>query len=196
MKKIVFAFSLITLIASCGSEQTEATQDQQKEEVTVEGLKSSIKEMDDSLKTMYTQAAKTNDYKINKVAFHEAINRNKAFYEHFPNDEFAETAVDKIAALYLQINVESEAAKWRDTLISNFPITKEKIGILELQLNYYDYNDYKPEKIKHYANLLLDIEGLPEEKREAYEFRLKHIDKTFEELIEMQASEMAEQSKK
>lgn len=186
MKKIIYIFSLLTIFTSCNSNSEEVNVE---EEVTIEGLKASIKEMDDSLKVMMEEAVKSPDYKMNRVAYHEAINRNKDFYTFFPNDPYAETALGKIAGLYLQIDVEEEAVKWRDTLLNNYPNTKDKAGLLELQMNYYDYNAYNPEKIKYYLDQLLAIENLSEEKREQYEFRLKHIDKSFEELIELQITE-------
>lgn len=187
MKKIIYVLSLLAVFAACNSKSEESNIDKE-EEVTVEGLKTSIKEMDDSLQIIMDEAVKSPDYKMNRVAYHEAINRNKDFYQHFPNNPYAEVALGKVASLYLQLNVEEEAVKWRDTLLNNYPNTKNKIGLLELQMNYYDYNQHNPEKIKHYAERLLAIDDLPEEKREQYEFRLEHIDKTFDELIELQLS--------
>lgn len=186
MKKLVYIISILTVFGACNSK--EEIKDE-PEELTVDGLKASIKEMDDSLHLMMDKAVNSPDYQMNKVAYHEAINRNKEFYSHFPDNDYAETAIGKVAGLYLQLNVEEEAVKWRDTLLTKYPNTKDKIGLLELQMNYYDLNDYQPEKIKHYAERLLAIENLPEEKREQYEFRLKHIDKTFDELIELQIKE-------
>ena len=186
MKKIVFIFGILLTFAACNNQEVKSDI---KEEVTIEGLKSSIKEMDDSLMVLMEEAVKSPNYQMNRVAYHEAINRNKDFYYNFPKDPYAETALSKIAALYLQLNVESESAKWRDTLLTQFPNTKDKMGVLELQMNYYDFNEHNPEKIKFYANQLLAIENLSDEKREQYEFRLKHIDKTFEELIELQMSD-------
>lgn len=185
MKKIVFILSVLTVFAACNSNEVK----EQPEEVTVESQKAAIKEMDDSLHTMMLEAVNSPDYKMNKVAYHEAINRNKDFYKLFPENEYSETALGKVAGLYLQINIEEEAVKWRDTLLLKYPNTKDKVGLLELQMNYYDFNEYNPEKIKHYADRLLAIENLPQEKREQYEFRLEHIDKTFDELIELQIME-------
>lgn len=186
MKKIIYIFSLLTVFAACNSKTEEVKEE--KAEITVEGLKASIKEMDDSLQILMTEGMKSQNYKMNKVAYHEAINRNKDFYTLFPDNNYSETAIGKVAALYLQLNVEEEAVKWRDTLLTKYPNTKDKIGLLELQMNYYDFNQYDPEKIKYYAERLLAIENLPAEKREQYEFRLAHIDKTFNELIELQLS--------
>lgn len=186
MKKLIFVFGILLTFTACTNQNANTVSN---EAPTIEGLKASIKEMDDSLKALMDEAVKSPEYKMNRVAYHEAINRNKDFYHNFPEDPYAETALDKIAALYLQLNVESESVKWRDTLLTKYPNTKNKIGLLELQMNYYDFNEYNPEKIKLYANQLLAIENLPAEKREQYEFRLKHIDKTFEELIELQLSD-------
>ncbi|PKR79579.1 hypothetical protein CW751_14260 [Brumimicrobium salinarum] len=181
----VYILIIAVLLTSYACNE-KAQNNTQNEEITVESLKTSIKEMDDSLHAMMEKAKASDDYKMNRVAYHEAINRNKKFYETFPKDPYSETALNKIAALYFQLNIESESVKWRDTLLHNYPETPNKIGVLELQMNYYDYNEYDPEKIKFYANQLLAIENLPESKREQYEFRLEHIDKTFEELIEFQ----------
>lgn len=186
MKKIVFILSVLTVFTACNSNEEV---NEQPEEITVESQKAAIVEMDDSLHAMMIEAVESPDYKMNRVAYHEAINRNKEFYKLFPENEYSETAIGKIAGLYLQLNIEQEAVKWRDTLLLNYPNTKDKIGLLELQMNYYDFNEYTPEKIKFYAEQLLAIENLSEEKREQYEFRLAHIDKTFEELIELQFSE-------
>ena len=190
MKKLIFILGVVMTTVACTN---QAKDTDTKEEMTIEGLKSSIKEMDDSLMLLMEQAVKSSDYKMNRVAYHEAINRNKDFYYNFPEDPYAETALSKIAALYLQLNVESESVKWRDTLLTKYPNTQDKIGLLELQMNYYDFNEYNQEKIKLYANQLLAIENLPAEKREQYEFRLKHIDKTFEELIELQMTDENDQ---
>ncbi|WP_107037221.1 hypothetical protein [Brumimicrobium mesophilum] len=186
MKKIVYILSLLTIFTACNSNEEVKTE---TEEITVDWMKASIKEMDDSLQFMMKEAMNSPSFKMNKVAYHEAINRNKEFYSLFPENDYSETAIGKVAGLYLQLNVEKEAVKWRDTLLMKYPNTKDKVGLLELQMNYYDHNDYNPEKIKHYADRLLAIENLPEEKREQYEFRLQHIDKTFEELIDFQIKE-------
>lgn len=185
MKKLVFVFGILLTFVACTNQEVK---NDGKEELSIEEMKTSIKEMDDSLMVMMEEAVKSPNYQMNRIAYHEAINRNKDFYTNYPNDPYAETALNKIASLYLQINVESESAKWRDTLLTKYPNAENKIGLLELQMNYYDFNEHNPEKIKFYANQLLAIENLPEEKREQYEFRLEHIDKTFEELIELQMS--------
>lgn len=173
---ITLCFSLLILMACNESQEIS-------DEMTPESLLNSIEEMDDSLHALVDKRMRVDTFEIDKLVYHEAINRNKEFYSSFPNHEKAEQSLEKIASMYLQIGVESEAAKWRDSILINYSENENKIGILEMQMNYYDYDNYNPEKIRFYAQQLLGIKNLPEGKKEDYEFRLKHIDKTFDELI-------------
>ncbi len=175
--------SSLFIISSC-TESKEETSEQ-----TPESLLNSIEEMDDSLKVLVEKRMRIDTFIIDKLVYHEAINRNKAFYKEYPEHEKAEKSLEKIASMYLQIGVDSEAVKWRDSILINYPENENKIGILEMQMNYYDYDNYNPDKIKYYTEELLAIENLPEGKREDYEFRLKHLDKTFDELIMIRMQE-------
>tara|TARA_B100000508_G_scaffold137355_1_gene131654 strand:- start:179778 stop:180380 length:603 start_codon:yes stop_codon:yes gene_type:complete len=188
MKNWIFYLLAIGFTASCGS-NSDSEGDQTEQVESAEEILTSIQEIDDSLKTMIDKKMEDDSYKVDKIVYHEAINRNKKFFSMYPDHEKAESAVDKIASLYMQIGVQKEAAKWRDTLLAKFPETKNKIGLLEMQLNYYDYDQRDTEKMEYYLEELLKQENLSEEKKESYEFRLKHIDKTFEELIELRRIE-------
>lgn len=189
MKSIIVFIVGLLLLGSCGNKQ-ESRVKQQK--ITAESMKVSIQEMDDSLRVLFDKAMDSPDFNISSAVYFEAINRNKNLYLKFPEDPYVETALDKVAAIYLQLNHEEEAAKWRDTLLRKFPNTKHRDGLLELQMNYYDYNEYNPEKIAYYLNKLLESKALSAEKREQFEYRLKHVDKTFEELIELQSNSISE----
>ena len=180
MKNLIFIFSLMLVFLSCKNPN------EKKKKATVEDLKSGIKEMDDSLKMLVDKVMNSSDFQINRAVYYEAINRNKNFYFQFPEDPYAEVALEKIASMFLQLNQEDNAAKWRDSLLINYPNTKHKIDLLELQMSYYDFNHYDPKKYKYYAKQLLAIDSLPKEKREKCEFRLEHIDLTFDELIKLQ----------
>lgn len=180
---VITIFSSLFIIIAC-SDSPES-----KEENTPEALLESINEMDDSLHALVDKRMRVDTFEIDKLVYHEAINRNKEFYSKYPDHEKAERSLEKIASMYLQIGIESEAAKWRDSILINYPENENKIGILEMQMNYYDYDNYDPEKIKYYTEQLLELKNLPEGKKEDYEFRLKHIDKTFEELIMIRMQE-------
>lgn len=183
MKNLILIFGLAAVFLSCNN-----TNDKNKAK-TVEDLKASIKEMDDSLNVLTDKVMQTSDFNIDKAVYYEAINRNKEFYFNFPKDPYSEVALEKIASMFLQLNQEDRAVKWRDTLLVKYPNTKSKIDLLELQMSYYDFNEYNPEKFKFYAQQLFAIKDLPMEKRERWEFRLEHIDLTFEQLIEFQANQ-------
>lgn len=174
----------ITLLMSCGN-NSENHSESSTDELTIDGLKESITEIDDSLSMLTKKQMKDPDFKIDRLVYHEAINRNKKFFEEFPKDEYAETALEKIASLYFQLQIEGEAAKWRDSIIVHYPNSDKKIGLLEMQMSYYDFDDHNKEKLEYYLNELLSLDNLSEQQRQDYEFRLKHIDKSHTELMEL-----------
>jgi len=172
-----------TLLVSCG--QTSKDQTSSEEEVTVESLKVSIQEIDDSLSMLTKKKMKDPNFKIDRLVYHEGINRNKEFFETFPEDDYAKTALEKIASLYFQLQVEGEAAKWRDSILLHYPNTESKVALLEMQMSYYDFDNHNKEKLEYYLNELLSLKTLTEQQRKDYEFRLEHIDKSHSELMEM-----------
>lgn len=190
MKKSIYLFSVILFsftFLSCEENTDKGDNNEEVAEVTPESLKESIKEMDDSLQVLFEKRMQEADFKIDRLVYHEAINRNKSFFENFPKHEFAPKAVEKIASMYLQLNIEGEAVKWRDTILYNYPDFENKISILELQKSYYDnFDTYEPEKIEFYCEEMLKVEGISEEKKEEIKFRLEHIDLSFKELIKLQ----------
>lgn len=182
MKYFTLCLLVASILTSCG-DKTESTTSE--DEVTAEELKSSIKEIDDSLLMLTKKKMKNPDFKIDRLVYHEGINRNKNFFGKFPEDEYAETALHKIASLYFQLQIEGEAAKWRDSILLHYPNTESKITLLEMQMSYYDYDNHNKEKLEFYLNELLSLENLSEEKKQDYEFRLKHIDKSHSELMNL-----------
>lgn len=187
MKKYIILFLVIAMLVRCGNDSSDSKENKVD---SPEELLTSISQIDDSLQAMIDKKMRVDTFKINKLVYHEAINRNKQFFELYPEHDQAEQALENIASMYMQIGVESEAAKWRDSILTHYPNNKNKLGLLEMQMNYYDYDNYNPEKITYYAEQLLALENLPEGKKEDYEFRLKHIDKSFDELIEIRMKEM------
>lgn len=182
MKNIAYCIFFATLLYSCG-EQSE--KNSSNEEVTVEGLKRNIQIIDDSLSMLTKKKMKDPNFKIDRLVYHEGINRNKKFFETFPEDDYAKTALEKIASLYFQLQIEGEAAKWRDSILVHYPNTESKVTLLEMQMSYYDYNNHNKEKLEYYLQELLSLETLTEEQRKDYEFRLEHIDKSHSELMEL-----------
>ncbi|MDX1651167.1 MAG: hypothetical protein R3277_01665 [Brumimicrobium sp.] len=179
------ALCLILVIGSCVNEEKQ--EGPEVKEVTPESMMSDIKEMDDSLEVLFAQRMKSDNFEIDRLVYHEAINRNKAFYMTYPDHSYAPKAAEKIASMYLQLNIEPEAIKWRDTILINYPDFERKLDILELQKAAYDnFDTYDKEKIIYYSDEMLKMEGLPEEKKKDIQFRLENIDLTFRELIKLQ----------
>lgn len=185
IKKTILCILLgcIFLIAACQTNQKTA-------------LKRTIYQLDDSLKQSIKNEMQATNFKLNKALYQRAINANIKYYNTYPKDSYTDTALHKIAALYRGIGEVENAVQWRDTLLSQFPQTYHKIGLLELQMSYYDFNHYNPDKIKFYIQQLLAIKTLPDTKRKQYEFRLKHIDLSFEELMQLQINNAQDSLKK
>lgn len=180
MKALYFISLLALLLGACSSEGA----DQAVGEVTVESLKASIKEIDDSLKVLMEIALETDGYDIDRLVYHEGANRGIEFYKNFPNDAFAPYALDKVIGMYWALNIEPRTAEWLDTLIINYPDYPGIMGALERQKSVYDsFNSYNPDKIIYYTTLMLQRNDLTPEKRADFELRLEHIDKTFEDFI-------------
>lgn len=180
----LIALSFIFLVTACTTQNTELTNDH---EITPEGLKAEVERMDDSLKMAFDQVMENPNFQIDRKLYLKAIQTNINFYNHFPEDPYAETALNKIASLYFQLNLDLEALKWREKILEEYPNAENKMELMELQMSHFSTDEYfNQEKIEYYAKELLKIEDLPEEKKEEYEFRLAHSDKNFSQLIEYQ----------
>lgn len=174
---ILFVALFLGACTSPGAEETS-------EEITVESLKASIKEIDDSLYVLMEQVLETDGYEIDRLVYHEGANRGIEFYKNFPEDEYAPYALDKVVGMYWALNIEPKSVEWLDTLIIKYPDYPGLTGALERQKSVYDsFDAYNPEKIEYYTNLILERDDLSPEKRADFELRLKHIDKPFEEFI-------------
>ncbi len=180
MKAIYSLLFATLLLASCGGPSIETP----SAEVTVESLKASIKEIDDSLYILMEKALETDGFEIDRLVYHEGANRGIEFYKNFPEDEYTPYALDKVIGMYWALNIEPKTVEWLDTLIAKYPDYPGIMGALERQKSVYDsFDAYNPEKIKYYTNLMLERDDLSPEKRADFELRLQHIDKPFEEFI-------------
>ncbi|MDG0973501.1 MAG: hypothetical protein P8O07_05015 [Crocinitomicaceae bacterium] len=180
MKATYFLLLATLLLASCGGPSSETPSD----EITIESLKASLKEIDDSLYVLIEKALETDGFEIDRLVYHEGVNRGIEFYKNFPKDEYAPYALDKVIGMYWALNIEPKTVEWLDTLITKYPDYPGIMGALERQKSVYDsFDAYNPEKIKYYTNLMLERDDLSPEKRADFELRLQHIDKPFEEFV-------------
>lgn len=180
MKALYSILFTALFFGACTSPEVEET----TEEITVESLKASIKEIDDSLYVLMEKVLETDDFEIDRLVYHEGANRGIEFYKNFPEDEYAPYALDKVIGMYWALNIEPRTVEWLDTLITKYPEYPGLMGALERQKSVYDsFDAYNPEKIEYYTKLMLERDDLSPEKRADFELRLKHIDKPFEEFV-------------
>lgn len=189
MKYILFFVPLLSLY-SCG--ERNASEQDVKEKITPELLIAEVQIMEDSINNLFEQFLTGEIEEIDRLVYHEAINRNLAFYKTFPAHEFAAKSVDNAAGMYMALQIEPKARDWRDTLIFRYPDFKGRKMAIELQISYYDIDDYQPELLEKYIHLLLAEKGLTEDKKEQLMFRLQHIDLDYKELLLLQNPDLAQ----
>jgi len=179
--KITVILPLVVLFVACG--EGEKTSDKP----TKETLKASIQEMDDSLKVLYKNVMTNAEDKVPSLAIYETINRHLAYYRAFPEDEYAATCLDKVHQLYMQEKAYENSIAYADTLLTQYKDYPKRAEVLLSIGSTYDVVLNDKEKVKKYYNQLLrEFPKLNAETKEQITFRLKHIDKTFDEMIEMQ----------
>lgn len=180
-KCLIFTFASAALFSCSSDTSDEETFDENSPEYHM----ARITEMDDSLNTLVDRSMTEPGFVVDKLVYHEAINRNLAFFQSFPSHEFAQRALENACSQYLEIGLEELGVQWIDTLLTHFPSHPNKAGYLEIQKSIFDnFDTYDPEKIQLYCQKMLALgDELPAEKRAAITFRLQHIDKNFEELI-------------
>jgi hypothetical protein len=180
MKKMLLLIITGLLTLSCSN----STREVDMNEMSVEQLIASAREMDDSLFNMTTRLLNGEVEKIDRLLYHEGAQRYLEVYKNYPEHAFAPEAIEKAAALYMGIQLDDRAAEWRDTLLIKYPDFKHRVEILELQKEFYDnFFHYNPEMIQHYTKLLLEEPSISEDKKADLRLRLEHIDKRFEEFI-------------
>jgi hypothetical protein len=86
------------------------------------------------------------------------------------------------------------AAQYGDTLIRKYPAYKNRPMVLQSIASAYDMSIVPRRKDlveKYYKLLLKENKDLPAEERESIQYRLDHIDLTFEELIVQRQKDLA-----
>ena len=161
------------------------------EKQSKETLKSSIKEMDDSLKVLYKELMKDESKQIPSLAIIETINRYLAYYKNYPEDNFAPECLDKVQQLYLQEKVYEKSLEYTDTLLMKYPKYKNRASLLLNAGSTCEITNDKAKIKKYYTQLLEEFPNLDKETKEMVEFRLKHINLSFDELIELQMKNMS-----
>lgn len=185
MKKIFLLAGFGAIFLACSSKEETLVNDQSAPvEITAESIKEGIKVMDDSLDVIYKNIMENNG-QLDRNAVLEAINRHLSLYKNFPKDQSAAASLDKAQMLFMQLRIEEEAAKWRATLIKEYPEYKDIHRIYQAQIVYYTIDNEQPEKAeKLIREILKDSVNMEVEQVEMLKSRLENIDLSFEELTQ------------
>lgn len=169
-----FKWSLIVLLlTACGSPAEPASK-------SVEAIEKAERELK-ILSTKRTSELVMDEKQTN------LLNLLKEAYRSAPESKSAAEYLDKIHMIYVVKGDFESAAKYADTLINSYKDYPNRPMVLESQANNYDMflKPRDPEKVRYYLELLLkENKDMPKEKQEEIRFRLKHVDKTIEQIIE------------
>lgn len=183
MNKITLFIVLSILIFACKSNENK---DNTKEKATAKELKSEINKMNDSLKVIYADIMKDPSKEIPSLTIIATINSYLEFYRNYPQDPFAPECLDKVQQLYLQDKTYEMSLAYTDTLLKKYPHYKEKATLLLNAGSSCEMTNERSRMKKYYTQLLKEFPKLDKETKEMVEFRLKHIDLSFDQLIELQ----------
>lgn len=188
MRKIILIIVLGAFVYSCSNNEKKL-----EKVVTPATLKSDIKAMDDSLSVQYELVKKNKVNGIHPNYYINATQKYLAFYRKFPKDPYAPVCLDKVQQLYTQQKLYDLVLKFSDTLLMKYPDYKDNPTVLLNCGSIADGIIHDKKKIqKYYGKLLKDYPNIDKETKEMLEFRLKHIDLTFDELIELQAQKITQ----
>lgn len=188
MKKILIISILALLWIQCSTDKKS----DKSEKPTAKELRSSIAEMDDSLKGLYDLIRQNKISEIHSLNFMEAINRNLAFYKVYPKDPFSAECLDKTQQLYTQLKSYKNALAYSDTLLEKFPDYPKKSIILLNAGSIADgiLNDTTMVRM-YYSRLINEVPNLDKETADMVKFRLRYLHLNFEQLAEMQMKQQA-----
>jgi hypothetical protein len=132
MKTTIYlaGFLIFTLfVFSCGD-------DSEKNELTREDYKKSIKQMEDSIATIQKDPVAA--AKMPSLTNIELINRLVAYYHAFPKDEYAADCLFKVHMKYGELQAHQNAVAYGDTLLQSYPNYKNRDFLLESLGSSYD----------------------------------------------------------
>ncbi len=174
MRLILIAFVGLCLV-SCGGGKNKQT----KEE-----LIEAFEQYEDSIKSDASQIVDTKK----GVEYAEKC---LEIAHSFPNDKEAPKYMDKAHMIFSGLALHARSAQLADSIIAVYPLYENRAMVLQSAATTYDMFllPRKKDKVKKYYEMLLkENPKMPAEQRKDIEYRLAHIDLTFEEMIELQQS--------
>lgn len=146
-----------------------------------EALIESVKQFEDSLKLNTTSAV------TSQAVAMQYVEKCLQVYRSYPKSEEAPAYLDKAHLILSGSGMFRLAAQYGDTLIRKYPAYKNRPLVLQSLASAYDMSIVPRRKDlvrKYYTMLLKENPNLPAEERESIQYRLDHIDLTFEEIVQ------------
>jgi hypothetical protein len=176
---LIVATGIVALLTACGGDP----KDQKDGKPTQKMLMEEVKLFEDSIKKrLVPEGSKTMMHYSDKCL---------AVYRNYPKSKEAPAYLDKAHIILSGGGYHNMAVLYADTLIRKYPAYDNRAMVLQSLATAYDLFIIPRKKelvIKYYTLLLKENPKMPKEERENIEFRLKHIDMSFDQLIEMQAN--------
>ena len=169
---------LIFLVISCSADRSET------------GLKAAITEKENALKNL---APEDDDLETRESMRLELIDALLDYYHTFPKDDYSPECLDKVHFVYTAMRKFASPARYGDTLLMNYPNYINREMVIESQYNTYDMF-IKPrniEKVEYYLNMWLkEYPSMDKDKKEEIEYRLKYVDLTIEQIMDMRMTDL------
>lgn len=169
---------LVMLFFSCSQDRSQ------------EGLKNVITEKENALKNLTPE---DDDLETRASMRQELIDALLDYYHTHPKDDYSPECLDKVHFVYTAMRKFASAARYGDTLLINYPEYVNREMVIESQYNTYDMF-IKPrnvEKVEYYLNMWLnEFPDMDKDRRAEIEYRLKYVDLTIEQIMDMQMTEL------
>mgnify|MGYP001165436675 CR=1 FL=1 len=186
MKNYFFLISLI-IVSACSENEQEKKEKviEKNQKTSIEELKKQISNYEDTLVSL------NKNHIIQNLHYIEYFNRLTKFYECYPEDDYAQYCLFKIASTNTghepgdpkHLDIQE---KYADTLLIKYPNFKEKKLLLEGLIAGLDFNNVfrDTSKIRFYYNQILKIKNLDKAYIKQTKKRLKHLDLNAIDFIE------------
>lgn len=174
---IVLLFGL-SLLSGCGDKEKTANESDVK---SLDVMKSELKNFEDSLK-------------LNKGIANDSVavvyaEKCLQIAEVYPKSEEAPACIDKAHVILASVGLHRRSVIIADSLVTKYPQYKNKLMVLESLASSYDIFIQPRDKDqvkKYYSMMLSEFPDMPKEQKELIEKRLKYIDLSFDDYIQLQ----------
>lgn len=177
MKRVIY-FSFALFLFACSEDPKQTAEDKTKE------LLQDFKKYEDSLGVMQVNSKVTNS----TIAVQYA-EKCISVAEEIPQSEEAPKLLDKAHMIFCNFNMHRRSLEPAQKVIEKYPYYKNRLMVIQSVANAYDMFILPREKNqakKYYELYLKENKNISKEEKADLEFRIKNIDLTVDQLIEVQ----------